>query len=121
MTPQEAIQTALKNSSALAAIVGARVYAITAPIGTELPFVVWQIIGGQFGSTHNEAAGDGIVSVQVSCYATTFLSAVAMRAAVIAALDNATLGNGSTGQLEDIRDSKEDAINAYRADADFSI
>lgn len=114
------IYSALSVDAALLALVSTRIYKITAPQGTAAPYIVWQGIGSDPGITHSGPAGAIERMVQFACFAATPEAATAVREALVAALDGVELANGDNGTLEDDnRDGYDDAVNLYRADADF--
>jgi hypothetical protein len=125
MTIHEAIFARLQVVAAVEALIGAgagmRAYPGQAPQGAAAPYVVWQAVGGTPPRSHGEAAGPArIRAVQFICWAGTLAAAVAVREALIEALDNQTLGTGDIGQLEDgDREDFDSAVELYRADADF--
>lgn len=111
------------SGSATAALAGVgsltRVYPSLAPVAAVAPYVVYQQVSSIPATTHGEAAQTSHVVVQFSCYAESFLSAQALREAVIADLDNEALAGGERGVLQDIRDGYEAAVDLHRADADL--
>ena len=122
MTTSEAVYTALAANAAVAAIVGTGIYPVRAPQGTSAPYVVFQQVGSDPADTHREAAGAIHRMFQFACFATTYEAAVALRDAVTAALDSVALSTGESPTFEDERDGDfDDAIELYRADADFLV
>lgn len=122
MTTAEAIYTKLAADAAVAAIIGTRIYPVRAPQGVSAPYVIFQQIGSDPDATHNEPAGAIHRMFQFACFATTYEAAIALRDAVIAALDDAALSTGESPTLEDERDGDfDDAIELYRSDADFLV
>ena len=115
-----AIYTALSANAPLVALVGSRIYKLTAPQGAVAPYVVWQGISSNPGAVHVGATGATERIYQFACFAATAEAATAVREALIAAIDGVALGNGDTGTLEDdARDDYDEALQLYRADADF--
>lgn len=126
MSAAESIFSALSDpASATSALVGSdaacRVFPEQAPPAIERPYVVFSQIGAQPGTTHNEPFETATRLFQFACFATTFSAAVALRDAVIADLDNATLTNGDSPIFQDERSGYEDAVDLHRADADFLV
>ena len=85
MSLPDAIESILKT--ALAAIVGARIFPAVIPDGQALPAVVHQVISGEaFGNLN--AAGDlKSARVQVTSWAATHAGAWTLAAAVLAAMN----------------------------------
>ncbi len=126
MTASEALFAALSDpASATSALVGSesdcRIYPEQAPPAVERPYVVFAQIGAQPGTTHNEPFETATRLFQFSCFAITFSAAVALRDAIIADLDNATLANGDSPIFQDERGGYEEAVDLHRADADFLV
>jgi len=126
MSAAESIFSALSDpASATAALVGSdaacRVFPEQAPPAIERPYVVFSQIGAQPATTHNEPFETATRLFQFACFATTFSAAVALRDAIIADLDNATLTNGDSPIFQDERNGYEDAVDLHRADADFLV
>lgn len=120
MSLGSSIYATLIADSAVAALVSDRVYKVRAPQGVLAPYVVWQGIGSDPGVTHTGPSGATERLVQFACFAATAEAASTLRDAVVAALDGVALPNGDNGTLEDDnRDSYEEPVNLYRADADF--
>lgn len=108
--------------AAISHLAGGRVYPVRAPQGTAAPYVIFQQIGSDPGISRREAAGATHRLFQVACFAATYEAAVALRDAVIEALDSQTLANGDSPTLEDERDGDlDEAVNLHRADADFLV
>lgn len=82
-----ALRAILTGDAGVAALVGARVYAITAPQDDPLPDVTYQRIAAEH--THLWAADAGLVraEVQVDCWGRTLAEASSVRDAVLAALN----------------------------------
>jgi hypothetical protein len=126
MSAAESIFSALSDpASATAALVGSdaacRVFPEQAPPAIERPYVVFSQVGAQPATTHNEPFETATRLFQFACFATTFSAAVALRDAIIADLDNATLTNGDSPIFQDERSGYEDAVDLHRADADFLV
>jgi hypothetical protein len=124
MTLGSAIFTQAQAASGLTDLLGTgsamRFYKLNPPQGVAAPYIIWQGIGGRPATVHGAAVSLSFASVQFACFATTPEGASALRKALIAAFDNVLLGNSQRGTLQDDnRDDYEEAVNLYRADADF--
>lgn len=112
-------------SSATSALVGAdaacRVYPEIAPNFAAVPYVVFNQVGFQPGTTHNEGFETATRLFQFACFAKTYAEATALRDAVVADLDNSTLSNGDAPIVQDERSDYEEAVDLHRADADFLV
>lgn len=87
MSLNGAVRSILTNAAGVTALVGTRVYAITAPQDDPLPDVTYQRIGAEH--THLWAADAGLIraEVQVDCWGRTLAEASSVRDAVLAALN----------------------------------
>ena len=98
MALAESIFAKFNSDAALSAILGAgdtcRVFPDSAPFGTPTDYVVWQEVATVPDVTLGEASASGLRMVQFSCIADTYKRARDLAAAIIAALDNATLDGG---------------------------
>ena len=120
MSLGSSIYAALLADAAVNALVSDRIYKLRAPQGVLAPYVVWQGIGSDPGVTHTGPSGATERLVQFACFAVTAEGASDLRDAVVAALDGVELANGDNGTLEDDnRESYEEPVSLYRADADF--
>jgi hypothetical protein len=112
-------------TSATSALVGpgtsCRVYPEIAPNFAPKPYVVFHQVSFDPGTTHNEGFQTATRLFQFSCYASTYAEAIAVRDAVVADLDNATLSSGDAPIVQDERSSYEEAVDLHRADADFLV
>jgi len=115
----------LAGSAALAPLLSApgAIYPGTVPAEARAPYIVMQQISGAPAMTHGEPAGDATVrAFQFACFAPGAAAALALRDAVIAALDGVALATGETPTLTDERDGGfDEAVYLYRADADISV
>lgn len=115
-----AIFTALQANAALVALVGDRIYPGNGPDNQTAPYIIWQGVGSDPGAVHTGATGATERIVQFACFAETPEGAIAVREALVAALDGVTLANGDNGTLDDDnRDDFDEAAQLYRCDADF--
>lgn len=92
------------------------------------PFIIWQKISGTPATTHGEAAGAIQELYQFACFGRTYDEAANLRETLISSLDNQTLGNGATADLDDAgRDDFDPSARIgsveglWRCDADFLI
>lgn len=122
MTVSAAIFKKLTETPGVTDLVAQAVYPVRIPQGADAPYVIFQNIGSDPGVTHNEPAGATEHLFQFACFASTYEEAVALRDAVVAALDGQALETGDNPTLEDSRDGELDAaVNLFRADADFIV
>lgn len=121
MSLGSAIYDKLVATEALTALVSTRIYPTTAPQGVTGSYIIWQQIGADPATTHNETTGSQFNLVQFVCLAPTYEAAVAIREALKTALDNVALSTGDKPTFEDERDGYEDAVSLFRCDADFLI
>lgn len=120
MTLADAIFTALQADAALVALVKDRVYPVNGPDNPVAPYIIWQGVGSDPGAVHSGATGATERLIQFACFDETAEGAIAIREALIAAIDGVTLGNGDNGTLEDDnRDDFDEVAQLYRCDADF--
>ena len=124
MNLAESIYARAKADGTLSTLIGGatapRIYPVNVPQGAVVPYVVWQGIGSDPGITHGEASGATERMVQFACFAETLDAAIDLRSALVDAFDSIALGNGDNGTLEDDnREDYDDAVELYRADADF--
>lgn len=122
-----AIVTKLRGVAALHPYTGGvRVFAMgRAPQeSAALDYIVVQQLDGSAAGTHTEASSNEVRLYQVSCFARTAEAALAMRELVVGALDNVALDLAPTDipqLVDDGRDSFDEVVNLFRADADFLV
>jgi hypothetical protein len=116
-----ALYARLTGSAGVTAIAGDRIFPLTGSEGVTAPHIVWQAIYADPAASLTWATGSAIRMYQISCYAPGAAVALALRQAVIDALDGVALSTGDIPTLADERDTYEDAVRLYRADADFTI
>lgn len=122
MTQTAAIYRKLAATVALTSLVADRVYTINPPPNPVAPFVIISPLPGVVpGTTHAEASGANQRLFMIACFGRTFEQAEQVRELVKTALDNVTLENGETPDLEDESDDYDDAAKLYRCDADFLL
>lgn len=120
MSLANSIYATLSANAPLVALVGKRIYLGNGPDNPVAPYIIWQGIGADPGQVHTGATGATERLMQFACFAETPEGAIAVRDALVAALDGVTLANGDNGTLEDDnRDDFDEAAQLYRCDADF--
>lgn len=122
MTHYAQIRAALLADVAAAALAGVRIYTFDrAPQPAEQPYVVLQMVSAPANASHDQASSNEMRTYQISCYATTGDVALALRDAVVAALDNVPLSGGDSPTLQSERDSYDQIAELYRADLDVQV
>lgn len=125
MSLASAIFSVLSNDGPIALLIDSgtscRAYPSFVPAGTAAPYAMWQHIGSDPQATHDGPVGIQHDLVQVMCFARTYAEAVALRGAIVAALDGVLIDTGMNPTLQDERDSYEEAVDLHRCDADFLI
>lgn len=94
---EQALLTALAADATLTAIVGTRIYPVTAPQGTAAAYVTYEKVTG---NPHHDHGGSGNLRwarLSYMCHATTYSQAKAMADAMRNVLD------GYRGTLDDVR------------------
>jgi hypothetical protein len=86
-TVEEVIYQVISGNEAVSALIEDRVYPNLAPPDIALPYIVFQVIGGEFEHTMEGPAADSNPRVQVSCIAGSVEDAAALAAAVETLLD----------------------------------
>lgn len=71
-SPEAVLRSALVGNSAVAALVGSRIYPIIAPATAVLPFITWRRSGIQREQTLSGPMGTPTVTVELNLYATTY-------------------------------------------------
>lgn len=115
------IYVKLAATAGVTALVSTRIYAVSGARDVTTPHIILQQITATPATSHNEGYGSAHRMIQVACFAKTFEAAGAIRAAVIAALDNQALASGDKPTLEDERDGYEESVDLHRADCDFLV
>jgi len=85
---EQALTFKLKNTAAIQAICGTRVYPQTLPPTVTLPAISYQLVSAPIEATHDEIAGASLAHpvYQFDAWATTYQGAAALSAAVHTAL-----------------------------------
>lgn len=104
------------EDSAVAELVGSRIYALVRPQGDELPAVVWQRISTVPVVALSGDSGLDAVRLQIAVYATTLLEAREVASAVRAAL----VGN-LRATTEMILDDRDEETKNFRVLIDFNL
>jgi putative Ca2+/H+ antiporter (TMEM165/GDT1 family) len=81
------VQTTLKASAALTAIVGDRVYQTVAPETSARPYVVWFIVSAVPDNTLSERPQRDDERIQIDCYSPSQSEATRMKDAVVEAVE----------------------------------
>lgn len=86
----------LTSASAITSLVGNRIYPVALPEDATLPAIAYKLIGSQSWPTF-DTVGFQRKRFEFSCYATTYLVAITIKAALISVLDRytGTLSDGS--------------------------
>jgi hypothetical protein len=86
----------LNTSAAITNLVGSRIYPVSLPEDATLPAIAFKLIGSQSWPTF-DTIGFQRKRFEFSCYATTYLVAITIKAALISILDRytGTLSDGS--------------------------
>ena len=86
----------LNASSAITNLVGSRIYPVSLPEDVTFPAIAFKLIGSQSWPTF-DTVGFQRKRFEFSCYATTYLAAITIKAALISILDRhtGTLSDGS--------------------------
>lgn len=74
-SPEAVLRTALVGTTAVTALVGSRIYPLMAPASASLPFVTWRRVGIQRRQTLGSPLGLPRVTLEYTCYGTTYESA----------------------------------------------
>lgn len=122
MSHLEAVRALLLADASVAALVGTRVYPLSAPQGAARPFLVVTSVSDVPATTMNGLPADLLrnARVQVDSYAETYLEAHALFEAVnneVAALSGPTI----SAVLLSASDMRDDETGLYRKSADFSV
>ena len=118
-----AIVAAIAASTAVTSFIGPDgLYFGTVPGGTAFPYVVYQQIASSPDQSHSGPSGATERTYQFACFAATAFDAIALRDAVIAALDGVALATGEVPTLQDERDGNfDESVETFRADCDLII
>lgn len=118
-----AIVAAIAASTAVTSFIGPDgLYFLTVPAGAAFPYVVYQQIASSPDQCHVGPSAVTERTYQFACFAATAFAAIALRDAVIGALDGVALATGEVPTLQDERDGNFDEnVETFRADCDLSI
>jgi len=95
------------------------IYPLVLPTEPCLPAIVYSFIGATSNPTF-DTSGFTRYRVQVDCFATTYLQAITLRAAVVDALNGYSDGNMSIEKLHPI-DFYDHELKQYRALIEFYV
>jgi len=121
----KAIYSALSNNSDVTDIVSTKIHPITAPQGTEIPFIVYGIISSNPTNTKDRISEIDTMRVQVDCYERTYTLMETLAEKVRLALDNTTgtlngvLVDGLSYESE--QDTIEEDNDYFRKSIDFFV
>lgn len=115
MTPQE-IYPLLSANSALAALVGDRIYPSKAPDGVDVPYVVWWEAGGSTEQTLADGIAVRFWRIRFGCWSKTYLEAVAIRDAIEEAICQQNLGTRVFSDAD-----FDESTDLHRAIVDITI
>jgi Protein of unknown function (DUF3168) len=121
MGAEEELFSRLSNFAGLTALVGTRVYPITAPQGGTLPCVVFQRISGNRVSAMGADREDKRCRFQFDCYASTPDDTRAVAEQVDAALRRYHGGNIVDVFFSNENDFYDDAPILYRRQTDYIV
>jgi hypothetical protein len=118
-----ALVAALTANTAVAAFIAADgLYFATAPAGAPFPYIVYQQIASSPDQCHIGPSAVTERTYQFACFAATAFDAIALRDAVIGALDGVALATGEVPTLQDERDGNFDEnVEVFRADCDLIV
>lgn len=111
------------GNAPLVAIIGQDIFPVSAPQGTDMPFVVWQKIASSPIGTHEEQnrEADAFNRVQFTAFATTFEALETLCAALIAAFDGVEVITGHPANFEDDRDIPSELPGVFARALDFTF
>ena len=108
----------LANDPTVIGLVGTRIFPRIIPAGARLPAVAYSRVSG--GRQHSLSGSSGLENpqFQIDCHGQTYALVKALKAAVIAAMEGATLFKAlCTGEIDD--DADEGTV--FRVILEFSI
>lgn len=117
----QALYEALTGASAVTDLVGTRIYRNHINESTTAPHLLIIAVNAEIPASHNEATNEQEDTIQIACFATTFETASAIRAAVRATLDNQPLSTGDNPTTTDEREDYEQAARLHRCDIDLTL
>lgn len=116
-------------NTAANSLAAGRIYPLIAPQGATMPFAVVSLVAIEPNDTKTGAATEDTATVQIDCYAPTFLGADALADALRRAMDKnpqtLTVGTASVRvdgvQFVTERQSWEDDTEVFRISQDFRL
>lgn len=112
--------TSLLSDSAITALVSTRAGPVTGGQQTALPYLVWQRISTVPVEDHGAGTTLEEITIQVSCFASTYAGAVAIRRAVRSVFEaNHTEGPITYSNAQDL--GFDDSLPAFAVSCDFSV
>lgn len=129
MSLETGIYKLLSANSAVAALVGTRIYPVIVPEGATFPAVVYQRIDtARNANTFDNSAELPVARMQITCWAENFADVVSLQVAVQNVLAGFHgLADDTTVQaclVSDMRDTWEyeiSTVGLFRRDVDFEI
>lgn len=108
--------THLKADTALASLIGTRIYPMTAPQNVVKPYITYQVISDNSNQCMEGAIYQSDVRFQLDGWSTKYSEVKAIKTAVI----NAILGFKSSNSIS-VMDDYEDETLLYRQMIDFKL
>ncbi len=131
MTVETDARVRLLADSSVSALVGTRIYALVLPQKPTLPAATYQRISGPRLQNLSGDAGRGVARVQIDSWASTYLEAQSLAAAIRLSLNGfiGVLSDGSSPastrgvviRLDNERDDFEPDSDLYRVSQDYLI
>ena len=126
MSIETGLRTQLVNNTAVAAIVGSRVYPVKMPLGYTLPCISYQRISSERYPFLDGPSGRVIPRFQVDCYAESYSDVRELAEKVRLALDGFKGALGSEAHVGGIsiqseRDLWEDNTEVFRVTQDYLV
>jgi len=117
----------LKADSAVAALIGARVYPMLRPQGTTLPAIEYEVTNDNPLNVASGATTTSECTITVDCIASTYIGARALAAAVQTCLGGTADANGDIWHLTNQADVPgdiapgQDIFESYVVSQDYSV
>lgn len=97
-----AIYSHLSGKASITALVSTRIYPQQAPQGAALPYIVYNVIGGEQPQHMESAVGRAMALVQFDCWADTPLAAENVKEALRMVLDGMVAGTMGTVNVRSV-------------------
>ena len=128
MLIEQALLTQLKTDSAIAALVGTRIYYVISPQDVQKPYIVISKISAVRVSSHDGSSGLANPRFQISCFALTYKEVKDIAVAVQAELEGYTGTMGGAGGVavngcfyENETDLYEEENKLFHLALDFTL